>query len=99
MKTKRNILKIKLIDLVGKNVKGRMANIVRQGGKYHYSNQDIPKYRILQRVYQKTIKGVSWLYWEWIPQADGLQYDCGYSGVTNSEVYKDSYLKIKRLEK
>jgi hypothetical protein len=54
----------------------------------------------------KTQKPVIWVYWYWDSQGDmeiaenmkdvlpyGIK-DCGYSGVTLSENYKDSYLLI-----
>lgn len=92
---KKTMEKIKLVDLIGKNVDGKRANIVSQGGKYHYDFQDIPKYRILKKVYKKIEKGVEWVYWEWVAQQGNLDFDCGYSGHTISENFRDNYLEIE----
>ena len=88
---------IKLIDLVNRDVKGMKADIIRQGGKYHYDYQDIPKIRTLESVKVKTIKGETWIYWYWTPEHENGIYDCGYSGVADSELHRinDVYIRVE----
>lgn len=90
--------KVKLMDLIGKNVKGIKANVIRQGGKYHYDYQDMPMIRSLVNIITKKIQGEIWLYWYWIPEqtADG-RIDCGYSGIADSENHpiEQCYISIE----
>ncbi len=89
-------MKIKLTDLPKrKDLIGKMINIVRQGGKYHYDYQNVPKKRKFLEAIIKIENGVKWIYWYWKPEADNSRdYDCGFSGVTISPNFDNSYLEI-----
>lgn len=81
--------KVKLINLVNKDVAGIEANVVCQGGKYHFNYQDTPKIRTLEKVYFKEEKGVKWIYWTWKKEAHHQGGpDCGYSGIADSELHR-----------
>ena len=93
--------KVKLIDLVGKDIAGTIANVTRQGGSYHYDYQDGDMVRVLKKVYFKTERGVKWLYWTWEARPEenfkhGYR-DCGYSGVADSELHRlnEAYIYIE----
>jgi len=98
------MIKVKLIDLVGKDVNGIKANVRRQGGKYHYDYQDVSMIRKLSKVYIKKEKGCDWLYWEWYsqngsdvcPLSNYPVNDCGYSGIGDSDLHpiKEAYILI-----
>ena len=94
--------KVKLIDLVGQDVAGTVANVTRQGGKYRYEIQDKDMIRELKKVYFKIEKGVKWLYWTWKPKPEEnfkLGYrDCGYSGIADSEYHRlnEAYIYIEK---
>ena len=90
-------MKILLKDLPKvKNLKGKKINIVRQGGKYHYDYQDIPKIRtFIRAAIKRTKNNILWVYWYWKPESEFNKYDCGYSGVALTENYKNSYLEVE----
>lgn len=81
------MLKVKLIDLVGKPVFGIKANVVRQGGKFHYDYQDKEMIRELISVEIKKKEGKKWIYWHWKTEPCEISYfkDCGYSAIADSE--------------
>lgn len=91
--------KVKLINLIGQDVEGITANVMRQGGKYHYDYQDEPLIRKMKRVYFRKEDGKKWLYWTWEParHKDGY-YDCGYSGIMDCKEHRadEAYIYIER---
>jgi len=85
-------MKILIKDLPKKNLRGKKINIVRQGGRYHYDYQDKPKIRTFLKAVYKTKNDIKWVYWYWIPERNGIEYDCGYSGIALPA--KGSYICI-----
>lgn len=105
MKTPKGFKKVRLIDLVNTDVKGLVANIIRQGGKFHYDYQDNVMLRELESVRIKKEKhtGHTFLYWSWTPEIDiHRRFDCGYSGISmnsNNTPIKSAYIFIKKRER
>ena len=89
-------MKVTLNELFNNKKKyiGKLINIVKQGGKYHYDYQDIPKMRILTDVQKKTENKVKWIVWRW--EQDYTNYDCGYSGIAEGKYgnFNNCYLEV-----
>jgi hypothetical protein len=103
-----NLVKVKIIDLVGKNVKGIIANVVHQGGKFHYDYQDVPLMAPLERVRRTTNKARAkgdWVHWHWqepLPEQSEARKrakfgsSCKFSGLQLGEFHppEDTFLLI-----
>jgi len=87
MELTKRMKKVLLKDLVKKDVKGLLANVILQGTKFQYEYQKKAKIRQLKRVYYKIENDMKWIYWEWIPKPTTSMdtQDCGFSGIAISE--------------
>lgn len=88
-----------LIDLIGKDIDGKMANIhSHKNGKSLYSELDEPPMiRKMKRVEIRKEKRETWIYWIWhLDNSDNLARgynDCGYSGhIFDEDVRKTQIL-------
>ena len=79
---KQGFKKVKLKDMIDKDVDGLLANVVSQGSFYKYEYQEKPKIRRLKKVEIVKDRGQKMLHWSWYPEPGKSErnYDCGYSG-------------------
>ena len=99
-------IKVMIKDLPDrKDLIGKRFNMTRQGGKYHYDYQNVPKMRIFLGAKRYTEKGIKWVQWNWQVEAThntdnyySNACDCGYSGIgiegPGEDLFSTSYLLV-----
>jgi hypothetical protein len=96
---KNKLVTVKLTELIGKNVKGILAQV--RNPEYLKDNGE--KWRTIQSIRTYTERGVKWVSLQWQRVNQGMEYDCGFTGCTmrrNScaiQLKEEDYKKLFQL--
>ena len=90
---------ISIISLVGKDIKGKRADIRSRNSNgnliYDFIDQKEPiivemdRVEIIKDHFSKKMPLIHWLYWRW------TGYSCGYSGTSNQTEWPNYYIMIE----